>query len=174
VTPDKPEPLEFYGVLALQNMLSCGTPGIHRKLGEPDGTLRWGCMEAPIWLADRALGVPCRDIPSTNWYTASEGARLVGVGKNTFKRIMPESLGCVISGKLYGKRSNRIKPLWTEAQCYEVRRRIKEGSIAVHWRQLTRPLFGAVIAPPRHCLAENQGAETETYRKAYPFAALSV
>jgi hypothetical protein len=87
---------------------------------------------------------------------------------------MPEPLGCVVSGRLYGERHRLVKPLWSEAQCYQVRQRIKAGAIKVNWRQLTRPLLGVTIAPPRHCLAESQRHESEAYRKAYPFAALAV
>jgi hypothetical protein len=169
---DKPDPIEFYGVLALQHMLHCGTPAIHRKLGPPDGTFRIGCMEAPIWLAERAQCVPFRSIPHMTWYTVNEGARYVGVTRETFKRIMPEAPGCVVSGKLWSKRSNI--PLWTQAQCYDVRRRIKEGEIKVSWRSLTRPLLGVTIAPPRHCMVESQSDETSAYRKAYPLANLAV
>jgi hypothetical protein len=166
VTPDKPDPIEFYGVLALQAMLHCGKYTIERRIGPQDGVLRWGCMDAPIWLAERAQGVQCRDIPHLTWFTANEGARFAGVTRSTFKRIMEPPLGCVVSGKLWGDRSRLVKPLWTEAQCYQVRQRIKEGSIKIHWRSLTRPLLGVTVAPPRHCLAESQSAETAAVSKA--------
>jgi hypothetical protein len=168
----KPEPIEFYGILALQRMLHCGTPVLHRRLGPPDGTLRYGCHDAPIWLAERALDVPFREIPNMTWYTANEGARYVGVTRNTFKRIMPGPLGCVVSGNLWSKRSNM--PIWTDAQCYAARRRIKEGAIKVSWRSLTRPLLGVTIAEPRHCLVERQGDESEACRKAHRWARLAV
>ena len=171
---DKPDPIEFYGVLALQNMLHCGGSSLPRKLGEPDGIMRWGCMDAPIWVAEKALGVPCRDIPRMTWYTTNEGSRFVGVTRRTFQRIMPGPLACIVSGNLYANRASRIKPLWTEEQCYTIRRKIKEGAIRVHWRSLTRPLLGVAIVPARHTLASSQKAESEACTRANPFAALTV
>jgi hypothetical protein len=167
---DKPDPIEFYGVLALQHMLHCGTRGIHRKLGPPDGTLRIGCMEVPIWLAERALSVKFGEIPNMTWFTTNEACRYVGVKRSTFKRIAPELLGFMVSGNPWSS----SLPIWTEAQCLQVRRQIKAGDIKVRASSLSKPLLGIGIVPARHRLVYSQSSETIEYRKAHPFEHLRV
>jgi hypothetical protein len=155
--------LEFYGVLALQRMLRCGTPAIHRKLGEPAGTLRIGCMEAPIWLAELVQGVPFKPIPRTVFYTLNESARYVGITRPTFKRIAPEAPGIMVSGNLW----SRNIPIWPESMLHDLRCKIAEGSIRVRWQSLTRPKARVCIVSPRHTQAENQTAESIAYSKAH-------
>jgi hypothetical protein len=170
---DKPEPIEFYGVLALQNMLHCGKNTIPRKLGDPDGRLRIGCMDAPLWLCDRALDVAFKPVPFTSWYTLPEAARMVGVGRKIFEKIAPFNPAVAVSGKLWVARHRQHVKLWSEQQCYELRRKIASGEIYVHWRSLTKPKLGVVVAAPRHILVEDQLKDAKAHRQAYPMLDLA-
>jgi hypothetical protein len=137
-TQDKPEQLQFWGTFTIQNFLRCGSASIRKRVGEPCGTLRWGVKDAPVWLADRVLGVPYRQIPFTTWYTVPEASRYVGVSRIAFLNVVHAPLACVTSGRLYGRRCWLVKPLWSEPELNVVRRKIADGSIAIQPRSLTR------------------------------------
>jgi hypothetical protein len=148
---------------ACRAILRCAKQNVERKIGKHDGTCRIGCLEFPIWLADRAFRVACRSVPNTTWYSTNEAAFLTGVTREIFLRIAPPAPAILVSGNL----SAKPRPLWPEIECYDLRRRIKSGSIKVHWSSLTRPVEGVLIQRQRRTMPEYKPAEISRKRKTW-------
>jgi hypothetical protein len=170
---DKPEPTELFGTFAAGYYAKCHPYRLQRRIGEPDAVLRRGIGESGLWLCDRIFdGKPSEPrLPhGLVLYSLPEAARLIGIVYAVAKRILPDAMAVVLGKDVHSK----PQPVWLEATCLDIRRKIKSGEIRVPARSLTKPLYGVRIAPARHTLAESQRAESEAYRKAYPFAGLAV
>jgi hypothetical protein len=153
--------------MAIQTLLGISGKRIESKLGPRDATLLRAGNESGLWRCQR---VRCyqlyRDVmPPENGapllYSLPEASFLVGVCRETFKRIAPRAPAYAIPEGC----TDRRYPLFTEPMLRYLRAQIASGDIKVQTLSLSRPRAGVTICPPRHVHAENLGQESESCRK---------
>jgi hypothetical protein len=162
--------MEFVLVNSVCVLLDCTYRTIRRIAGKPDAIIRRGTCDLPAWRYSRIDSIrnawsfpfPAPDNP-TEFYTLMEAARAVGVTYPIARRILKSSAVLVCG--------DREDSLFTESEIMRIRVGIKDGSIRVQTRSLTKPKLGVWLDEPRHTLCD-QTLENERIRKARPFAGL--
>lgn len=168
-----PEPVEYMGVWAVQQVIPLGSEYIERKLPR-DATLRRGPGESALWRVQRVrLWQMYKDtMPASKecpvLFSVNEAAWAVGITRTAFLRLAGKAPAVALSAG-----EDKTYALYPEQMLAFLRREIGRGAITVPARQLTRPKAGVVIAPARHTLNQSQRIESE-YLKAQSWQALAL